>query len=181
MWRIGFAFWMLPSSALAAEPPADPFAVHGVKLPVPIEIWRERLQYFNCEPSPDPKVADVSCVVEGESKNTMYAGQSGTIEAQAFGGVVGFVSLVDWDCSARKAEILVSALDERLGKRAGTQVDATLESPWWKHGNTEVRFRRGIDRNGNVRFCSVTYQTDGFRAEAARRQSAPFDGVRNGM
>jgi hypothetical protein len=169
---LGFVFWLMASAALAADPPADPFAFHGVRLPASVETWQERLPYFSCNPSPDPKIADVSCVIEGESELTMYAGQYGTIEARAFSGIVGFVNFVDWDCDAQQAENLVSALDERLGKRMGTQVAGTLQSPWWKRGNTEVRFMRGIDRNGKMRFCSITYQTDAFRAESARRQKA---------
>ena len=34
---------------------------------------------------------------------------------------------------------------------------------------------RGIDRNGNIRFCSVTYQTDVFRLESARREKADLE------
>ena len=181
MRRIGFVFWMMASSTLAAEPPVDPFAFRGVKLPVSVETWQARLPYFTCEPYPDPRIADVSCVVDGENENTIYAGHYGTIEAHAFGGTVGFVSFVDWDCNAGKAVDLLSVLDRRLGKRAGTQVDGILESPWWKRGSTEVRFKRGIDRNGNLRFCSVTYQTDGFQAESARRQKADPEARGKGM
>ena len=175
MWRIGFVSWMIASSTLAAAPTVDPFAFYGVTLPVSVEMWQERLPYFTCKPHPDPAIADVLCDIEGESEKTLFAGQYGTIEPRAFSDVVGFVNFVDWDCDAQKADDLVSALDERLGKRAGTRIDASLQSPWWRRGGMEVRFMRGIDRNGNIRFCSVTYQTDVFRAESARREKADLE------
>jgi hypothetical protein len=180
MWRIGLVLGMTASLTLAAEPPVDPFAFRGVKLPVSVELWQEKLPYFTCEPSPDPRIADVSCAVEGAGESTMYAGHYGRIEAHAFRGTVGLVSVV-WGCNDRKADELLSHLDRRFGKRTGTKADEILESPWWNTGGTEVRFMGGIDRNGNIIVCSVTYQTDGYRAESARRQKADLEGRNQGM
>jgi hypothetical protein len=181
MRHVGFVFWAMAASVLAAEPPADPFAFRGVKLPVSIEKWQERLPYFTCGPNRDPRVADVSCVVEGESEHNLYAGQQGGIEARAFGGTVGFVGVDVWGCDERKAVDMLSIMDQHFGKRMDNRAELAAEWQSWKRGGVEVRFRIGIDRNGNVHLCSVTYQTDGFLAESERRQKTDPEGRTKGM